>query len=273
MRLSSLFIITAALAWALPQAASAIEKIDHAERALVTQICEARLLPDTDGFRGQRSTLEVQMKNAIHELRKLLVSANEVTATGRYLGVGVVGTVFEVSTPEGPMALKLYLNGSMTHFARAILLQRYLGLYGVAPKVKGVLSRAQLKKLLAAHPALGGRISSRVVKLGLLMEIADGHSVKQVTPASAVENGWSYENVVKQIESIEHLLGNLRIVPDDGQVMISPSGRVLLHDLDFYKWVSDDNRLFSFSDFGGPVGGVPPGVPLKADLLILTKPR
>ncbi len=244
-------------------------RIEHANRELLTKVCEARLRTGDEPWRELRAELGSQLKNPMTHIGKLMVDAESGGVLTRHLGTGVVGVVYEVQTAQGPMALKLYTHGSLRQFARAILMQRMLGLLGVAPNVNGILSRKDALQVLFTDKARIQKFPSELVQFGLLMDKVDGVSTKNMHPTLAEHHGWDFERVTREIRRIERVLGDLRLVPDDGQVMVASPARVKLHDVDFFKWISDDGQVYSYDDDGAVTDEFPPAQPLTVDLRIL----
>lgn len=192
-----------------------------------------------------RSILSGRFADLDQTRRLLAIEPSRISVT-RKLGYGANGAVYAVtvSGESRPLVLKVFRGGASTAFPKAFLpsvaIQEFLGQLGLAPKVRGVLDRDQVKALGLAG---GG---------GILMDsIGEG---KVTAKHRNVPPPWrESESTVAKLEYATRALSRLRIRPDDPDLIFSAAGEPYLFDCDAFTWFSDDGRYFSHDAEGEPI--------------------
>jgi hypothetical protein len=116
-----------------------------------------------------------------------------------------------------------------------------LGELGVTPRIYGIVPKKELLSFLEGKPDFEAQ--RPFAQYGILMEqIGDGENIKNFShPANVILNAKEVEARLKECFQV---LAYLRITAHDIDMMIAPSGRIYLHDLEFYTFHADNNRVF-----------------------------
>lgn len=226
----------------------------HCEGVLATVLSGLRDLVSRPraSMGPSRSELALQLTDQSRKHQDLALLAPDSIQPVRSLGWSTNSHTVLVSTPEGPRALKLFFWGSPDKIEDSLIIQNALAAHGHAPRAHGILTQAQTEQFFAAHRGLrrmlSQRAGDRAPTFGVLMEVREGwnpardpldFSGKNLNPKHSVPRALK---IMRRLDEIEATLNDLHIIPEDGQVLVTPDDIVLI-DFDYYQWWSEKDGI------------------------------
>lgn len=213
-------------------------------------------LPGANVWANLRGRLDQEMLTAKKSIERLFIDRTEVTKIGKKLGSGAHGAVYSVQTPSGEAVIKFYHEQSdrkdpgaavAESFIPSHLIQEVLGELGIAPRVFGVLPRAEVDALLASDPALKGKVGQ--FSHAVLMEKKDEvWTYKSQDPYKG--KPLSREEAYKRFKYIRVALAELHVRKNDFDYMVTSDGQIFLHDIDSYSYHASSGALFYHRSLG-----------------------
>jgi hypothetical protein len=164
--------------------------------------------------------------------------------------------VFRVEWTGGEGVLRIDFSQVLRDRAVMILLQSYLGRFGLAPEVLGLLEGAELKALLSAHPAFSGlrspwsHIPDAPPWSAMLMGVVeDGWNILQPERSSAAPShaaSWDRAGILGQVAAIQDAVTRLDIQIVDPQFLVSKRGRVWMIDLEDWYFIDSQGAYWAY---------------------------
>ena len=213
-------------------------------------------LPEAGVWADLRRHLDQQMTDAKNSIERLFIDRSKVTKIGKELGAGAHGSVYSVQTPSGEAVIKFYHQRSnrkdpaaavAESFIPSHFIQEILGELGIAPRIFGVLPRAEVDALLANDPALKNKVGQ--FSHAVLMEKKDEVWVyKSLKPYEG--KPISRDKAYQRFKYIRVALAELHVRKNDFDYMVTSDGQIFLHDFDSYSYQASSGALFYNQSLG-----------------------
>lgn len=218
---------------------------------------------------SERERFAAALKDSEAYVENLAVSANSLRLKG-YLGAGTTATVLLVQSGRKTYVLKLTRTPeeSIPYSYKTIIMNKILGDMGLAPKVIGILNTSETKRWVQSNrsalkeilpePKEGFETEPYLrATTGLILEV-----VKSALPrydSKDAEIGLKeyalrgeplvvekefHDSLVNQARAIDRVLSELGISPNDGDAIVTKSGKLMLMDTGMY-YANPTGREFS----------------------------
>lgn len=199
-------------------------------------------------------TLQLRIQHRLERLERLRKDADFVTSVDKSLkrhdhDGAMTWDVLLVETQAGRMALKVYKSEhSEDGLAMSLVLNEYLGEFGMAPRLHGYLPQSQVAEILGAP--MESENGTTPFSFGILMEVIEGawnfkrDAFIYVPPQL---DSWDQEAMIERLRLFWRTLDRLRIKANDTQYFVSGDGQVYLADFDHFNWISLENELWGYA--------------------------
>ena len=164
--------------------------------------------------------------------------------------------VYEVVTSKGLGVIRIDFAQVLKDRLIAIVLQSYLGRFGITPEIYGLLEGDELHSMIGSRPALSGIRSPWVEKPKapafsaiLMSRVVDGWNILQPERNGQIPKHaarWEAESILLQIGFIQDTLTSLGIQIIDPQYLISRQGQVKIIDLDHWVFIDSKDRYWAY---------------------------
>ncbi|MFZ2955593.1 MAG: hypothetical protein WA705_01675 [Candidatus Ozemobacteraceae bacterium] len=164
-----------------------------------------------------------------------VIKSPKTTGGSQNAGIAVV------ESEAGRFVLKIY--GKRRRFSKlqySILIQWYLGKFGICPKISGILQNDQMNEL-QRRGLLPGDLEA---SFGVLMELVPGawnFTREKEVPKEA--KSWDHRRNSDYMYSLRPLTEKLGIIAHDPQFLVSDGGKVYYSDLDLVWYVSPSGMV------------------------------
>jgi hypothetical protein len=205
-----------------------------------------------------KADLEAILNDIDGQLQALQLSHREVLRVGDLLEnqPGCESRVIRVDTGFGPGVARVNFAQFSRYTAVPILIQYYLGKFGFAPRVFGLIDGSDLRALVGSHEKLTSLRSpwpdqpeAPPCSVLLMEAVEDGWNILQPDRSRGQplhRQRWNGEDILGQVEAIQNAATQLGIVIVDPQFLISRDGQVKIIDLDHCFVVDREGRYWGY---------------------------
>lgn len=212
--------------------------------------CGAILGPSSKNYTKLTEDFHKDMTQLDAVLENLKVKSLEMIPE-KVLGFGHSGGVIKVNFEGKSYALKLVISQPIFRpkdlriNREAVIIQRIMGDMDMAPKIIGILDKAQTEKYVSANMNVLTRLrgfETFPYEFGILMELVNSHTTKN--PPRMFMTKEQKKSLASQAEAYGQRLAKLGIVPDDMDFTVAPDGRLLLIDIGYYDYLGPNPSFF-----------------------------